>query len=301
MGGGAPHIDDRKVRAVEAIANAAFDGGLEDYLTAKERALLEKPYQTWGQDDFDQGMHWESFGVLQWLLGRQHKIPHYFANFDRASLFQATGVMPANPSTIDAFVNSYMSAQAHHLLDTSRLRHEVAVAEAWNWRARVQVVMDLRDQILEEAAAKAGRKLEQGPPEEEDEARVVDRIMAEKRVPRSLRRMVRDLDQVVRTATGRAIERSLIENSADDDFGITVELKPEEVRAGGQRETVLPYSKLDSKVHDSLRRISEARLFAFAWAVSKLEDWDIEHMAELGSIGPIGSIWAPDDDHGDSP
>ncbi|KAJ1920128.1 hypothetical protein H4219_001501 [Mycoemilia scoparia] len=288
--------DDRKARAVDAITKAAFAGGLDDYLTEQEKYVLEKAYKTWEYDDFELGSHWESLGILQWLLGRQHKVPPYYSSFDRASIFQATGVMPADPSTIDTFVNSYLSPQSHHLLDDASLKREIDIAEAWNWRARAQVIMDLRDQIIEEAKEKSGSAKSSDIADEET---IVDRMMREKRIPQSLRGMVKNISQVMKSATSRAIEKEIIKEAIDDDFGIVVELKPEEMPEGASpsdREVLIPYSKLEGKNHESLRKISEARLFAFAWSTSKIEEWDIGKMVEILSINPVSSIWAPDEE-----
>ena len=138
-----------------------------------------------------------------------------------------------------------MSLQSHHFLDPKSLKHEIDAAEAWNWRARTQVIMDLRDQIVQEAKGKD--KASPSAESTTEHESVVDRIMGEKRIPQSLRGMVKSLDQVLKTATARAFEKSLIEEAIDDDFGIVVELKPEEMppaNPDAEREMAIPYAKL---------------------------------------------------------
>ncbi|KAJ2852081.1 hypothetical protein IWW36_000660 [Coemansia brasiliensis] len=275
--------DDRKARAVEAITSALYESGLDDHATDAEKTMLDKPYRSWEYNDYVYGDHWESLGVLQWLLGRQHTIPAYYSNFDRARLFQNSGILPADPSTIEKFVDSFMSSQIHQTFDHQQLQHAVDVSEAWMWRARAQVLLGLRDEIV-----KADQKNEQ-------ENTPLEAALRARHIPHSLRKMTADLPKTIPLAAQQAFDKGILAELEGNDFAIAVEMKEDSGNSSGQRKIAnVPYPNLDSDHLDSLRKIAESRFLAFAWALSKIDDWDVEKTSELVSINPINAIWTPD-------
>ncbi|KAJ2722415.1 hypothetical protein GGI07_003313 [Coemansia sp. Benny D115] len=275
--------DDRKARAASAITSALYESGLEDYATSAEKTMLEKPYKTWEYNDYMVSDHWEALGVLQWILGRQHAIPPYFSSFDRARLFQNTGIRPIDPSTIENFVSPFTSLQIHQTLDKKQLQHEVDTAEAWFWRARAQVLLGLRDEIAKEESEKSGAS-EETP---------VETVLRTKRIPHSLRKMANELPKTIPLAAQRALAKGIIGGAEANDFAIVVEMKGSEE---GQVKTMnVPYSNLDEQHLDAIRKIAESRFLAFAWALEKVGEWDADNVGELMSINPINAIWTPND------
>ncbi|KAJ2741416.1 hypothetical protein GGI20_005208 [Coemansia sp. BCRC 34301] len=269
--------NDRKVRAVEAITAAMYESGLDSHATQTEKNMLEKPYRAWEYSDFVYGDHWESFGVLQWILGCQHAVPAYYSHFDRARLFQTTGVMPADPSTVEKFVGPFRSQ--HTWRPSDALQREIDVSEAWVWRARAQVLLDLRTEI---GGAKAASQSDGSSP--------LDATLRDKHIPHSLLKLAADMPNTIPLAAKRAHARGLVETLEDSDYAIAVEMK-----GGGSeaRPARVPYANLDQEHLNAIRKIAEARFFAFAWSVEKVGDWDIDKIGELVSINPISSVWTP--------
>ncbi|KAJ2421211.1 hypothetical protein GGF41_003955 [Coemansia sp. RSA 2531] len=270
--------DGRKVRAVEAITAAMYESGLDEHATKAEKDMLEKPYRSWEYNDYVYGDHWESFGVLQWILGRQHTIPAYYSNFDRAKLFQSSGIMPADPSTVEKFVGPFMSSQ--HTIEAQQLQREVDVSEAWVWRARAQVLLGLREEIDRAKSTLSG-----------DQESPLETTLRAKHIPNSLRKMAADMPKTIPLAAKRAHARGLVESLEGGDFAIAVELKGDSDAV----TTSVPYANLDQQHLDAIRKIAESRFLAFAWSLEKASDWDIGKVGELVSINPISSVWTPND------
>ncbi|KAJ2727838.1 hypothetical protein H4S00_001331 [Coemansia sp. D1744] len=276
--------DDRKVRAVEAITTAMYESGLDDHATSAEKSMLDKPYRTWEYSDYAYGDHWEALGVLQWLLSRQHAVPTYYSSFDRARLFQNSGIMPADPSTIEKFVDSFMSSQIHQTFDKQQLQRAVDTSEAWLWRARAQVLLGLRDEISR-ADAKPSGDAQDSP---------LEAKLRAQNIPHSLRKMAADMPKTIPLAAQRAHEKGIIGEVEGGDFGIVVEMKEDNAVPTEQRRTAtVPYSSLDPDHLDALRKIAESRFLAFAWALGKIDKWCPEKTAELVSINPMSALWTP--------
>ncbi|KAJ1822897.1 hypothetical protein LPJ56_000486 [Coemansia sp. RSA 2599] len=279
--------DERKSRAVEAITTAMYESGLDDHATAMEKTMLDKPYKTWEYSDYAYGDHWEAFGILQWLLGRQHAIPPYHSNFDRARLFQSTGILPIDPSTVEKFVSPFMSLQTHQSVDEKQLQHEVDVAEAWFWRARAQVILGLRDEIARSESQAEDQKQQDESP--------LESVLRSKRVPHSLRKMAADMPKNIPLAAKRALAKGIISQVEGDDFSIAVEMRG--AADGEPAKTMsVPYSNLDENHHDAIRKIAESRFLAFAWSLGKIKDWDADQVGEMTSINPINALWTPNED-----
>ncbi|KAJ2080135.1 hypothetical protein H4R24_003303 [Coemansia sp. RSA 988] len=278
--------DERKVRAVEAITDAMYKSGLDDHATLAEKEMLEKPYRSWEYSDYVYGDNWEALGALQWLLGRQHVILPYYSSFDRARLFRNTGIMPADPSTIEKFVDAFMSSQIRQHVDAQQLQNAVNTSEAWIWRARAQVLLGLREEIVNPAT-------DQSTSEEET---ALEAALRTRHIPPSLRKIAVDLPKTIPLAAKHSLDKGLIGNIEGDDFGIVVEMKEtvDQAPASQPRTATVPYQNLDSNHLDALRKIAESRFMAFAWSLEKIDAWDIEKTGELLSINPINAIWTPE-------
>ncbi|PVU87584.1 hypothetical protein BB559_005975 [Furculomyces boomerangus] len=301
-------IDDRRMRAFESITNTALNGGLSESLTEKEMEMLQKDPGTWEYQDFSYGKFWESLGkyififqtcfyklcILAWMLGRRNEIPSYFSSFDRVLLFQSTGILPGDSKTIDSFINSYMSLQAKFSLEDTILKREIDIAEIWYWRARLQVLLDLKDQIIKEQENK-----ESGNEKKSNIEKIIEKELLKKNVPHSLRSIIKNSKGVLESATKRAIDLQLLSQSDTEDFDIVIEVLDDQKNhpnaSSKPAETTIPYNKLEKKDHDALMDIAEARMMAFAWTTGKLDKWDPEKMLQVGSINPLNILWTPDE------
>ncbi|PWA01274.1 hypothetical protein BB558_002644 [Smittium angustum] len=278
-------IDDRRMRAFESITNTALNGGLSESLTEKEMEMLQKDPGTWEYQDFS---------ILAWMLGRRNEIPSYFSSFDRVLLFQSTGILPGDSKTIDSFINSYMSLQAKFSLEDTILKREIDIAEIWYWRARLQVLLDLKDQIIKEQENK-----ESGNEKKSNIEKIIEKELLKKNVPHSLRSIIKNSKGVLESATKRAIDLQLLSQSDTEDFDIVIEVLDDQKNhpnaSSKPAETTIPYNKLEKKDHDALMDIAEARMMAFAWTTGKLDKWDPEKMLQVGSINPLNILWTPDE------
>lgn len=277
--------DDRKTRAVETITAAMYESGLDDHATAMEKAMLDKPYRGWEYKDYTYGDHWEALGVLQWLLGRHHAIPPYYSHFDRARLFQNSGIMPAQPSTIEKFVDPFMSSQTKQSLDTEQLQHQVDVAEAWVWRARAQVLLDLRQDLTKQHSSSLEKSKEETPAEA---------TLKAKHVPHSLRKLADGIPKIIPRAAQSAHAKKLIQSIESDDYAIAVEMKNDKDPLSST--TQVPYTHLEAEHLDAIRKISESRFLALAWSVGRVSVWDTDKLGDIESINTINALWTPDND-----
>ncbi|PVU97446.1 hypothetical protein BB561_000552 [Smittium simulii] len=296
--------DERRSKAIEAIRNTVLNGGLQDSLTEEELTIIKKDHGAWEGKDFLYGKHWESLGIFSWLLGRRNEIPHYFSNFDRVQLFQSTGILPGDTKTVDSFVNSYMSIQAKFTIENDILKKQMDLAEIWYWRARLQVLMDLRDDILineQKDLDKNNSDSNNSDQFEISNKRILEYLRA-KNIPTSLRPIIKNIPDILHSATKRAIELGLLSQSTDRDFGVLAEIIESTNPSGhhkknsedGKKESILKYADLDSKDHDALMNIAESRMMAFAWATGKIDKWSTEEMHNVGLINPLNVLWAPE-------
>ncbi|OLY79645.1 hypothetical protein AYI68_g6158 [Smittium mucronatum] len=300
--GSDPENDERRAKAVNAITETALNGGLVDSLTEKEMNMLKKDQGTWEYEDFQYGKYWESLGILSWLLGRRNEVPQYFSSFDRVKLFQSTGILPGDPNTIDSFINSFMSTQGVFSIKNSILKREIDLAEIWYWRSRMQVLIDLKDQLAKSGSNTTPDSSSSSNLDSQNDD-VVQQQLENKRIPHSLRRSIKDSQAILEAATKRAIELGLLDQKIDSDFAVIVETDVESPQSSqnssngnsnSRVEIPIPYEKLEKKDHDALMDIAEARLMAFAWATGKLDAWDPKKMANIGSINPLNVLWSPE-------
>ncbi|OMJ22195.1 hypothetical protein AYI69_g5476 [Smittium culicis] len=287
-----PEADERRLKAVTSISDTALNGGLAGSLTDLEMEMLKKDPGTWEYNDFQYGKYWESLGIFSWLLGRRNEVPFYFSSFDRVKLFHSTGILPGDPSTIDSFVNSFMSIQTNFSINDSILKREIDLAEIWYWRSRMQVLIDLKDQLSQ------SNKNNTAPTADNSEKLndIFQQELENKKIPHSLRKTVKNSSFILESATKRAIELDLLKQDILSDFVVIVETRdnsPDADQSSPPTEIPIPYEKLEKKDHDALMDIAEARMMAFAWATGKLESWDSEKMANIGSINPLNILWSP--------
>jgi hypothetical protein len=73
--------------------------------------------------------------ALLWVLQRLPEMPVWHANADLTAVFKASGIVPARPETVTAFLQAPAGAP---LMTEDDVRLERDRAEAWHWRARAQ-------------------------------------------------------------------------------------------------------------------------------------------------------------------
>jgi hypothetical protein len=124
----------------------------------------------------------------------------------------------------------------------------VAQAEAWYWRSRAQLVLDLKQSLEKE-------------PEHA------------KKVPPQLRTVMNSIENSIQTATERAYQEKFISDTSKGDFA---------VRGG------IPYKLMDDHDMRDVGNITEARLAALGWLTGTHEwDYqpgDVKFIHPLGSL-----------------
>ncbi|KAJ2120898.1 hypothetical protein IW147_004687 [Coemansia sp. RSA 720] len=192
--------------------------------------------------------------------------------------------MPADLSTIEKFIDSFMSSQIHQIFDKQQLQCAVDTSEAWIWRARAQVLLGLRDEISRTDAKPSGNT--QDFP--------LEAKLRAQNIPHSLRKMAADLPKTIPLAAQRAHEKGIIGEVVPgyfDDFGVVMKIENNDVPTEQRRSATVPYSFLDPDHLDALRKIAESRFLAFAWALGKIDKWCPEKASELVPINPVNAIW----------
>lgn len=142
----------RIAQSYEALCSAIDQSKINRSFTEREQALIDKPLGTWSSVDDVAGQfpRWESFGILLWALRIVDGIPRYHAHFPRELLFQATAIVPAFPHTVGDFIDYFATGEgskASHIVSDDELRKAINVAEAWVWRQKTQVVLDLKESL----------------------------------------------------------------------------------------------------------------------------------------------------------
>ncbi|KAJ3152081.1 hypothetical protein HDU86_005926 [Geranomyces michiganensis] len=251
-------VDPRIAQSHDALARAIDESKLERSFTKSELDLLAKPLGGWRpvEDLASQMLRWESFGTLLWAMRIINGLPKFHVRFPQETLFQATAIVPAFPATVSSFVEYFDSGEGskpEHIITPEEMRNAVNTAEAWYWRARAQVVLDLKESL-------------EGDSEDIKEAR--------KKIPSALKNVMANLDQALAQASIRASADGYIDEVAGDDFGVDG----------------VPYKKLDDHAIRDLNDISEHRLAALGWMAGR--DWDFIK-GEVPFIHPLGSLWTP--------
>lgn len=82
--------------------------------------------------------------VLVWALQRLPDLPSWDTNSDLTTLYRATGIVPAEPASVTAFL---AGAQNRGLRPLEEIRLERDRAEAWHWRSRAQQLLLLEPEL----------------------------------------------------------------------------------------------------------------------------------------------------------
>ncbi|TPX65023.1 hypothetical protein SpCBS45565_g05458 [Spizellomyces sp. 'palustris'] len=245
-------------QSFDALTKAVDESKIARSFTETEQKLMDKQFGSWEpvQDISSYWARWESFGILLWTLRIVDGIPRYHVTFPHELLFQATAIVPAFPATVRDFIEYFSAGEGQkpgHIVSENDLREAINRAEAWYWRARAQIVLDLKESL-------------NGDTEEIKEAR--------RKIPHGLRQILQNIDEAVGAASARATADGLIDESVADDFGVD-----------GTAYRSLRGDQLRDVVD-----IAEFRLGALSWLTGN--DWEFER-GELKFIHPLGSLWAP--------
>ncbi|KAI8925051.1 hypothetical protein BC831DRAFT_462695 [Entophlyctis helioformis] len=255
-----PAALDRAQAAHQALQEALDKTGAAEHMTEREKLLLAKPFREWdvSTDIVPVQSRWESFGMLVWALRIIKDIPEYPDTFPHEQLYQATAIIPAFPNTIDMFVEYFTSGEGSkesHLVSKEEFEATVNKAEAWYWRSRAQIVLELKQSL-------------QGDGPEQKEAR--------RKVPSGLRVIMENIDKAIGQASQRALADGLITATVDGDFPV-----------GPGRA----YKDLDDHALRDMEQMTEARLATLAW-LGGIQNWEYEK-GEVKFLNPMGSLWTP--------
>ncbi|KAJ3178135.1 hypothetical protein HDU85_005660 [Gaertneriomyces sp. JEL0708] len=247
---------ERIAQGFNALTEAVSQSKIDRSFTASESQIMSKPLGSWSSELTTLFPRWESLGILLWSLRIVDGIPRYHTMFPRELLFQATAIVPAFPHTVTDFIEYFTNgegAKEHHRVSDEELREAVNRAEAWYWRAKAQVVLDLKENL-------------KGDSEEVKTAK--------SKIPSGLRTVMANLDTALQQASERAVADGLIDEAAEKDFGVDG----------------VAYRNLDDHAIRDLSDISEYRLSALSWLAGR--DWDFER-GELQFLNQLGSLWQP--------
>jgi hypothetical protein len=174
-------------------------------------------------------------------------------------------ILPAFPNTITSFLEYYGNGE---MIDSSNdcLKKEINRAEAWFWRSRAQIILDLKTSLGNDR-----KKIDELPIGLKQGSCVLELVM-------------RNIEEAIKVGTIRGVEEGLVESSVDDDFGVF----------GKAYKDLGKLSKSCLDDHDirDLNSIAESRLATLAWLVGR-QEWEYEP-GELKFINPMGSLWSPE-------
>ena len=80
--------------------------------------------------------------MLLWSVRRLDPVPAWDSHVDATTVFRATGIVPAHPPSVTAFLQ-----RSDDLMPMAAVRLERDRAEAWHWRARAQRLLHLHQEI----------------------------------------------------------------------------------------------------------------------------------------------------------
>ncbi|RKO91549.1 hypothetical protein BDK51DRAFT_24900 [Blyttiomyces helicus] len=250
--------DTRTLQGHQAILDTLAQTAIRESMTAEELRLLGLGLGEWtvGGEIGPLWARWESFGVLLWSLRIINGIPPNATPFPRELLFQSTAIIPAFPNTVTEFIEYFATGHGikpEHIVEERDLSAAVARAEAWYWRSRAQVVLDLKENL-------------KGDSPEQKEAR--------RKIPSGLRSVMENLDKAISAASQRAASEGYIDEIIEDDFGVDG----------------VAYRALDDHKIRNAAELAQMRLGALGWLCGS-NAWEWE--GELQFIHPMGSLWAP--------
>ncbi|KAJ2997199.1 hypothetical protein HDV02_005797 [Globomyces sp. JEL0801] len=255
--------DSRGIEAFNTLKKTIDATQIHKFMTAREKSLFEKEYGTWDvvEDLIPVESRWESFGMLLWALRIFRDLPDFYSRFPNEDMYKATAIIPAFPHTIDSFIEYFSSGEGvkpDHFVSQKEFGEAINVAEAWYWRSRSQIVMDLKTSLAD------------GSPESEQ---------AKKKLPPGLKNVMENIEQAISLATDRALADKLITKASKNDFAVF---------------DGIPYSEMDDHSMRDVAVIAENRLAALGWLTGSHE-WEYVR-GELTFINPMGSLFSPEEE-----
>ncbi|TPX34671.1 hypothetical protein SmJEL517_g02701 [Synchytrium microbalum] len=247
------NADPRVVESHNIVKASIEVSGISSYFTDAEKPFIDAKLGAWNDDDIHQvGKRWESLGMLLWTSLIIPELPTPYTQFTHESLFKASSLIPALPSTVTDFVEYFTNgagAGSDHFRADQDLKEAIDVAEAWYWRSQMEQISDLKRAI------------------EADETNQMQIT-----IPAALRKLVADSDVAIRQASISAYNKLLIKDLIDHDFGVD-----------GQ-----PYASLEPDRKHQLADIAEARLTTLTWLADNTREWDYK---EVKYFNPLNSIF----------
>ena len=226
----------------------------KSFFSLPEIDLLAKPVGSWSRDEkFKLDSYWEQFGILLYALRIFKEIPAYDTKFPSEQMYKSTAIIPAMPETITTFLEYFQNgegASPDHMVSAEELKRAVNTAEAWFWRSRAQVILDLKLNLKDQDA--------------------------KDKLPMGLKQVMKNIEEAVRLGTERALADGLVQNQVNGDFGVF--------------NGVQAYKDLgDHEIRD-LNRIAEARLNTLGWLMGTHEwDYEPGELKFINPMGSLWS------------
>ncbi|KAJ3319961.1 hypothetical protein HDV06_005779 [Boothiomyces sp. JEL0866] len=148
-------------------------------------------------------------------------------------------------------------AKPEHIVSSPEFAMAVSQSEAWYWRSRAQIVLDLKKSLSDGS----------------EEAKI-----QKKKLPSGLNNVMMNIEQAIEMATQRAISDGLIFQDQKSDFIVFKDTKYNDMEDHDMRDVGL---------------LAEARLAALGW-MTGTHEWEYER-GELRFINPMGSLWSPEE------
>ncbi|RKP11544.1 hypothetical protein BJ684DRAFT_21879 [Piptocephalis cylindrospora] len=276
-------MDDRLAKSLHALQQSTGETDLSDFMTPMERAGITTGIGAWPKERLSQYADaWESFGTLLWLLGGQLppsdvvapgglRLPGVTRGFDRSTVFRATGVLPADPSTVPEFL-SQLSQGREDMRGEKETEMALQEAEMWLWRVRAA--------RMETVGEQEGANL-----------------------PSSMRQFLRKLPGAIAAMSERAHQAGWAGPPVGEDFPL--ECADGSAKAEGNDGLVIqPFREAGRANQEALGGMVIARRRALLWSAGRINEWpdtmeesEEEEAIGSGSGGPIrvdlpGSPWS---------
>lgn len=265
---------NRITQGFDMLMSALHSSKLYGHLSEREKKLMDMDLGSWcGNKEAEIEGRWESAGVVCWALGltgNHASIPSYTVPFEREELFQAMGIQPSQPGTIQRF----LTGRVHRLRSGSDVAAALRTAEAWYWRSRAQSVWELKKNLLDPVS-------DVSQFDAETEAKKKE---ARKKIPKGLKDIASGIEGAIAQAASRCAEDGLIEREINGDYGVLA--APSE-KQGADSPEWIRYSDMDAAALDRARDIADNRCSALGWLTGN--EWDFS--GNLSFVNPVSSIW----------
>lgn len=158
--------------------------------TEKEQYLMSKELGTWTNIEIynTESTRLESLGILLFVMQLLKHVPSFDSRFDSKLMYSCTNIIPAIPDTISMFLEYYNNSEIDHFVSLVELERIIAISEAYFWRSRAQVIIDLKSSSQD--------------------------------IPSSLKNILLNIDNAVKVASERALTDKLIDEIDCNDFKV---------------------------------------------------------------------------------